>query len=152
MNWKRLVTDIAVFVIGGLIYCGIEMLYRGRTHFAMFILAGCCSLVMAWVNDNLSYDMPFWKQVVIASAACIGGEYLTGIIANRQFNIWDYRGLWGTFAGGQLNIVFCLAWVFLSIIGIPLMDYIEWKFLGDETKPYYIICGKKIELKENIEI
>lgn len=141
---KRLITNIAIFIIGGLIYCGIQLLYRGWTHPAMFVLAGCCSLVMAWINNIISYDMEFIQQILLASFACISGEWLTGIIANQNFTIWDYRGLWGTFAGGQLNIIFCLFWVVLSAIGIPLMDYIEWKFLGDKTKPYYIIFGKKI--------
>lgn len=143
---KRIIATAGVFVTGGAIYCALELLWRGRTAFAMFVLAGCCSLVMCGLNNIFSYDMPFEWQVITASLACILGEYLTGITVNRQFNIWDYRNLPFTFADGQLNLFFCLLWVVLSIIGIPLMDYVEWKFLGDETKPYYIIGGKKIYL------
>lgn len=141
---KRVKADAAIFVIGGLLYCGIELAYRGRTAFSMFILAGCCALIMAWLNNIFSYDMPFKWQVLLAALACVCGEYITGIIANRDFKIWDYRNLPFTFAGGQLNLFFCLVWVALSAIGIPIMDYVEWKYMGDETKPYYIIDGKKI--------
>ena len=143
---KRATATLMTFLYGGSLYCLIELLYRGRTVFPMFILAGCCALVMCGLNNIFSYDMPFQWQVIISSAACILGEYLTGIIANRQFNIWDYRNLPFTFADGQLNLFFCGAWVVLSLIGIPLLDFIEWKFLKDETKPYYIIFGKKIYL------
>lgn len=143
---KRLNVSVVTFMVGGFIYCFIELLYRGRTHPAMFVLAGFCSLIMAGLNNKFSYDMPFELQVLLSAAACILGEYVTGILVNRDFSIWDYRGMAGTFAGGQLNIFFCLAWVALSIIGIPLLDFVEWKYLGDEVKPYYIICGKKIYL------
>ena len=142
---KRVVATLMTFLMGGFIYCLIELIYRGRTDISMMILAGCCSLVMAGLNNVFSFDMPFELQVAISSAACICGEYLVGITMNQNFTIWDYRNMWGTFAGGQLNVIFCAAWVLLSIIGIPLLDYMEWKFLNGE-KPYYIICGKHIEL------
>ena len=60
--------------------------------------------------------------------------------------MWDYRGLPGTFADGQLNLLFCLAWVMLSFVGIPLLDYIEWKFMNVEPKPYYVVGRKIIKL------
>ena len=143
---KRIAAIILTFIIGGLSYALIELLYRGRTDISMFILAGCCSVVMAGLNNIFSYNMPFELQVLISSFACIAGEYLVGITLNQNFTIWDYRGMWGTFASGQLNIFYCLAWVALSIFGIPMLDYVEWRFFDDETKPYYIICGKVIYL------
>lgn len=141
---KQFIAAAATFITSGCIYCLIELLFRGKTAFSMFILAGVCGLIMAGLNNIFSYDMPFSLQVLISSLACIVGEYVTGMICNRQFNIWDYRNLPFTFANGQLNLFFCLAWVFLCIIGIPLLDYVEWEFMGGDTKPYYRIFGKKI--------
>lgn len=138
---KRFIASAATFLVGGAIYCLIELAFRGYTAPSMFILAGCCGLVMAGLNNIFTYDMPFELQVLLSSLACIGGEFITGMIVNRQFNIWDYRGLPGTFAFGQLNLFFCAAWVVLSIVGIPLLDYVEWKFMGDEQRPYYIVFG-----------
>ena len=138
--------DIVVFILGGLIYCGIELIFRGRTHFTMFLLAGCCSLVMAGLNNIFSFDMPFLIQVFISGFVCSVGEYIFGILFNKNFTIWDYRNLPGTFANNQLNILFCILWLLLSVIGIPIMDYVEWKYFKEEPKPYYIIFGKKFYL------
>lgn len=134
---------LGTFMIGGFIYCLIELIYRGYTDISMYILAGFCSVIMAGLNDLFSFDMQFPLQVSIASIACIFGEYITGLLVNQNFEIWDYRNLPGTFANDQLNIVFCLAWFGLSIIGIPLLDYVEWKIMKQEPKPYYVI-GKYI--------
>lgn len=143
---KRAAAASLTFLTGGFIYCCIELLYRGYTTASMFILAGCCALIMTGLNNIFSYDFPFIYQVLISSFFCILGEFVTGILLNSNYTIWDYRNLPYTFAYGQLNLFFCLAWVVLSIIGIPLLDYVQWKFLKDETKPYYIIFGKKIYL------
>lgn len=136
--------DVAVFILGGFIYCGIELVFRGRTHLTMFLLAGCCSLIMAGLNNIFSFDMPFLLQIMMSGCACIIGEYIFGLLFNGDFTIWDYRGLPGTFANGQLNVLFCILWLLLSAIGIPIMDYVEWKYFKEEPKPYYIIFGKKV--------
>ena len=143
---KRLMIALGTFMIGGFIYCVIELLYRGYTDISMYVLAGFCSIIMAGLNNIFSFNMPFWLQVLLASASCIGGEYVTGMLVNQDFSIWDYRNLPLTFANGQLNAIFCLAWVGISIIGIPLLDYVEWRFMKSGEKPYYIINKKKIYL------
>lgn len=146
MKKKKFNVAFGTFLTGGFIYCMIELLFRGRTAPSMFILAGCCSLVMSGINNRFSFDVPFWIQVTVSSLACILGEYITGMLVNRNYTIWDYRNLPGTFANGQLNIFFCLAWVGLSIVGIPLLDYIEWHYMGVQPKPYYIIGKKRVYL------
>ena len=114
----------------------------------MFILAGICSIVMAALNNILSFDMDFVLQILICASVVTGGEYLVGITLNADHSIWDYRGLWGTFSNGQLNVVFILAWVGLSAFGIILFDYIEWRWLHTQPKAYYrfrFISNKKFE-------
>lgn len=133
-------------MVGGFIYCIIELLYRGYTDISMYILAGFCAVIMGGLNNLFSFNMPFGWQVLLASATCIVGEYITGVIVNQNFTVWDYRNLPLTFANGQLNAFFCLAWVGISIIGIPLLDYVEWHYMKSGEKPYYIINKKKIYL------
>ena len=145
-NYKRLMVTLGTFMVGGFIYCIIELLYRGYTDISMYILAGFCAVIMGGLNNLFSFNMPFGWQVLLASAACIVGEYITGVIVNQNFTVWDYRNLPLTFANGQLNAFFCLAWVGISIIGIPLLDYVEWHYMKSGEKPYYIINKKKIYL------
>jgi len=145
-NYKRLMVTLGTFMVGGFIYCIIELLYRGYTDISMYILAGFCAVIMGGLNNLFSFNMPFGWQVLLASATCIVGEYITGVIVNQNFTVWDYRNLPLTFANGQLNAFFCLAWVGISIIGIPLLDYVEWHYMKSGEKPYYIINKKKIYL------
>lgn len=145
-TYKRLMVTLGTFMVGGFIYCIIELLYRGYTDFSMYVLAGFCAIIMGGLNNLFSFDMSFIAQVIVSSLACITGEYITGMLVNQNFTIWDYRNLPFTFANGQLNLFFCFAWVAISIIGIPLLDYVEWRYMKSGEKPYYVINKKKIYL------
>lgn len=130
-----------IFIFAGLFYILVELAYRGFTHYSMFILAGICGLVMAGMNDRFSFELDFGIQVFSCTVVCTLMEFIFGEIFNRDYSIWDYRGMWGTFADNQCNVVFVLAWLVLCIMGIPLLDFIEWKVF-DEERPYYKLFGK----------
>ena len=138
---KRLIPLSIIFCISGLIYIFLELLWRGRTHWTMFICAGICGLVIAAVNDNwLDFETDFRLQVLICALACSIMEFIFGIIFNGDFSIWDYRELWGTihWLGDQVNILFFGIWLVISTFALPFLDWIEWK-LGLEEQPYYRI-------------
>lgn len=140
---KRINQLVAIFLFSGAVYVMIELLYRGFSDWSMFVLAGFLGIVISLVNNNIimSYDSEFCVQVLFCTLCCIAGEYLVGITLNSDFHIWDYRNLPFTFGDGQLNLFFCGAWMLICTISIPLLDYIEWRFFGEE-KPYYKILGK----------
>ena len=56
---KRLMVALGTFMVGGFIYCVIELLYRGYTDVSMYILAGFCAVIMGGLNDMFSFDMQF---------------------------------------------------------------------------------------------
>lgn len=127
--------------MSGCIYIMLELLWRGHTHWTMFVCAGLCGLVMANVNNNLlKFDTDFRIQVVVSALCCTIFEFLFGIIFNGDFTIWDYRGMWGTihWLGDQVNIFFFCIWLLISIFALPFLDWMQWK-LGLEEKPYYKI-------------
>ena len=109
---KRLIPYIVIFNVSGLIYILLELLWRGRSHWTMFVCALMCSTM----------------------------EFFFGIIFNGDFSIWDYRGLWGTLHvfGDQVNILFFGVWILISVFALPFLDWMEWK-LGLEGEPYYRI-------------
>ena len=144
MNKKILIPYTVIFIISGFIYTALELLWRGYTHWTMFVCAGICGLAMANINNNwLKFDTDFRIQVVAGALVCTAMEFIFGIIFNGDFTIWDYRGLWGTihWLGDQVNILFFGVWILISIFGLPFLDWIQWK-LGLEEKPYYRI-GKR---------
>ena len=142
-------TASKVFSIGifsGMLYTTMEFLFRGRSHWTMFILAFFVGIILMFLNDEvLEYDTPYELQVISGTIVCIVFEFLFGIIFNRSFTIWDYRNMWGTlnFTGNQINIIFCGVWVLVTAFGLILLDWMQWK-LGLGQAPYYhsIITGK----------
>ena len=92
----------------------------------------------------MKFDTDFRIQVLVSALCCTIFEFLFGIMFNGDFSIWDYRGMWGTIycLGDQVNLLFFGVWLLISLFGLPLLDWIQWK-LGLEEKPYYRI-GRRI--------
>lgn len=126
-----------LFTIMGGMYCIIEVLWRGYTHYSMFILAGICGVCIGLVNEVLSYTTPIWLQALIGAVIVLTGEFICGCICNLWLglNIWDYSDMPFNVLG-QICLPFAVAWVFLSGIAIVVDDYLRY-WLFDEEKPKY---------------
>ena len=111
---------LVLAVIGGAIYVGIEMLWRGHSHPSMFILGGLCFVS---IGGTL--------------VTCL--EFITGVIVNiwLKLGVWDYSGLPLNILG-QVCLPFYFAWVGLSVVAIVFDDYLRYWFFGEE-KPHYKI-------------
>lgn len=136
-NLKIVFKYAILFVVGGMAYCGIELLWRGRTHWTMFIVGGICFLFCGSINEFFSWDLALWKQMLICAVGVTGIEFLSGIIINIIFklNVWDYSNLPFNVMG-QISLLFSVLWFFLSAVAIVLDDYLRyWWF--DEEKPHY---------------
>lgn len=142
---------MTIFFIGGLIYTSIEIIYRGYSHLSMFILAGIVSVLIALMNDVVyGFETDYIIQVITAAIIATIGEGVTGIFVNivLHLNVWDYSHLNGTFFFGQCNIYYCIAWIIICAIGIPILDIVEYEMFNGQ-KPYYKICGKTFYRYEN---
>ena len=42
-----------LFVFGGLVYFGLEVLFRGHSHWTMFVLGGFLFLILGELNEGL---------------------------------------------------------------------------------------------------
>ena len=136
-NLKIVFKYAILFVVGGMAYCGIELLWRGRTHWTMFIVGGICFLFCGSINEFFSWDLALWKQMLICAVGVTGIEFLSGIIINITFklNVWDYSNLPFNVMG-QISLLFSVLWFFLSAVAIVFDDYLRyWWF--DEEKPHY---------------
>lgn len=130
-----------LFALSGTMYVLLEIMARGYSDISMFVLGGLCGVIIAFVNNGifLSAETPFEIQVAFCATCCTLGELLTGIIVNQDFHVWDYRDLFGTFAGGQLNILFIFLWIGICIVSIPFLDWIEWRFLNGRKPEYQFL-------------
>lgn len=135
-----------LFAFCGLVYISIELLFRQRTDYTMFILAGLCgTLFLTALNNFYSYQTDFIFQIIICGLLCTLAEWICGRLVNMDYHIWDYRNLPFSSSDGQINLFFFFAWCIICMVAIPILDYIEWKFFHykPDEPPYYTICGIK---------
>lgn len=134
---RKIVKPFILIVIGGLIYTSIEMLYRGYSHWTMFLVGGLAFYMIGCINEYIQWDMPLYKQMAIGMSIITCLEFVTGFIVNiiLKWNVWDYSNVPFNVLG-QICLPFCAIWYFLSLVGIILDDYIRY-WLFYEEKPTY---------------
>lgn len=145
-NTKELSKNLILFIIGGLLYCVVEILYRGHTHWTMGVVGGLCFIVIGGLNNYLPWDMKVWKQGIIGALYVTAIEFVVGIPLNLflGLNIWDYSNLPFNLLG-QICLPFTIAWFFLSIACIFVDDWLRY-FLFKEEKPKYF-AKNSVELE-----
>lgn len=123
--------------IGGIVYVFIELLYRGFSHWTMFIVAAISFILIGLINEYISWDMKLWKQMLIGSAIITTMEFISGYIINIKlgWQVWDYSNLPFNIMG-QICLPFSVVWFFISLVAIIADDYLRY-WLFKEEKPHY---------------
>ena len=150
---KKFIGKLGLFLSCGFIYCMIEILFRGWSHWSMFVLTGFLGVFcIDSINNVLSFDCDYIVQILISTILCTIGEGISGIILNiwLQLNVWDYSKMtFGTFFFGQCNVLFCFAWALIISVVIFYCDAYNYYILKIKPCPYYIIFGHKfLQFKE----
>lgn len=117
-----------LFIIGGLLYAWIEILWRGYTHWTMFLLGGLCFVIMGLLNEHVfPWKLSLVAQTLISAVVITVFEFITGCVVNLWFgwHVWDYSGLPFNLLG-QICLYFFMLWIPLSAIGIVLDDWIRY--------------------------
>lgn len=128
---------LTLFLIGGISYYFIEIIYRGYSHFSMVIVGGICFVVIGSINEFSDRDIPLLLQMIISVFLIDIVELISGIIINRilLLNVWDYSNLRFNFLG-QISLNSSIAWFFLSLIAIYIDDLLRY-IIYKEEKPKY---------------
>jgi uncharacterized membrane protein len=126
-----------LFCTGGTVYVLLEILFRGYSHWTMFILGGLCFLIIGAINEVLGRNTPLFPQMCLGSLVITTLEFLTGCVVNIElgWDVWDYSDMPLNFMG-QICLPFSIIWFFVSLLAIVLDDYIRYK-LFDYPKPHY---------------
>lgn len=134
---KQLFKYVVLFLIGGATYFCIEMLWRGHSHWTMFIVGGICFIFCGGINEWFDWDMPLWKQMLICSVGITAIEFLAGIAINLIFklNVWDYSNQPFNILG-QICLLYSFLWFLLSLLAIVADDFLRY-WLFNEEKPHY---------------
>lgn len=136
---KQIIKEPILFCVGGMAYNVVEVLYRGYTHWTMFVVGGLCFVLIGLINEIFSWETALWKQMLIGGTVITVVEFVSGCVVNLLlgWKVWDYSQL-PLNVLGQICVPFYFVWVLLSLVGIVLDDMIRWKCFG-EDKPRYKI-------------
>lgn len=129
-----------LWFVGGLIYIGIELTFRGRSHWTMFLLGGICFVVLGLINQVIPWEVPLYQQILIGDTIVTVLEFITGCIVNiwLGWGIWDYSHLSGNVMG-QICPLFCVIWLPVCLAGILLDDWLRYWLFGEDRPHYKII-------------
>lgn len=105
-----------LFVLGGGGYVLLELLWRGWSHVSMFFAGGSCFLILGRL-DRVRLPLP--ARWAAGAGAVTGVELVTGLLVNRDYGVWDYRGLPLNFMG-QICLPFTLLWLPVSAVAMYL--------------------------------
>lgn len=140
MGHRLLNKYITLFDVGGLLYVLLELLWRGRSHWTMFVLGGLCFVALGLINEVLPWDMPLWQQMLLGACIVTALEFLTGCMVNLWlgWDVWDYSGLPGNILG-QISPQFFALWLPVSLTGIVLDDWLRYWWFSEERPKYTFV-------------
>lgn len=140
---KLLLKYLFLLIVGGTTYVGIELLWRGYSHWSMFFLGGLCFICCGLLNEILPWDMVLSKQMLLGAIIITTLEFITGYIVNLKlgWNVWDYSNLPLNICG-QVCPIFFIAWYYVSGLAIILDDWLRY-WIFHEEKPHYKLLSKE---------
>ena len=137
---NKLLKYYTLGTLGGTVYVFLELMWRGYSHWSMFLLGGICCIALGLINEVIPWEMPLTAQMFIGCAIITVLEFITGCIVNLWlgWNVWDYSDLPYNLLG-QISVPSSVGWYFLSAVGIVLDDWLRYIFFGEEKPRYTII-------------
>jgi len=137
----RVIKPLALFGAGGILYVICELIWRGHSHWTMFLLGGVLFAILGLLNER----KPRWNQSLLAQSI-VGAiivtafEFVAGCVLNLflGWNIWDYSQLPFNLLG-QICLYYFFLWIPLSAMGIVLDDYLRYWWFGKEKPKYKIL-------------
>lgn len=122
-----------LFGLGGIFYILIELLWRGRSHWSMFILGGLCFVLVGVINEKSRGRLPLLLQGVIGATVITALEFVTGYIVNIKLHmdVWSYYDAPLNIMG-QVCLPYMILWFFAAIGCIIAAGYLRRCLFGDE--------------------
>ena len=119
---------LLLFLIGGVGYGTLEILWRGYTHWSMIIAGGICFTLFSVISDIFEGSNLFIKSV-IAALTITSIELWFGVTFNiiLGMDVWDYGNIPLNFLG-QICLRFSLLWLLLSSLFLPLAEKVSRLF------------------------
>ncbi len=132
----KLWEDIVIICIGGTLYVMLEHLWRGYSHWSMFLVGGLCFLLIGRL-DTWNPAMPVAGQAILGSCIVTAMELTSGMIFNvwLGMNVWDYSSQPLNFRG-QICLTYFVLWIPVSVAAIFTENFVR-KLLFSTPLPSY---------------
>ena len=104
---------------------GLELLWRGRSHGSMFVAGGVCFLLLGKLN-SVRPRLPMVLRCLVGAGVITCVELGIGLLANRDYRVWDYRHMPLNFHG-QICLLYSLLWIPVSLGALLLHSWLDKK-------------------------
>ncbi len=114
-----------LLTLGGLCYNLLELLWRGRTHWSMFLVGGLCFECIGFIHRRFRHRH-LVMRCVLGSAAVTAVEFVSGCVVNLWLGlqVWDYSQVPLNIAG-QVCLLYSAFWAVLSGAVGPLYAWLR---------------------------
>lgn len=129
---KKFGCEFSLFCIGGALYNLLELLWRGYTHWSMFIVGGICFNIIGRIHSLCRKGMVI--RCALCALAVTAVEFASGYLLNMRLkmNVWDYSGMMLNIKG-QVCLLYSILWGALSLIALPVYRFCIASFGGNKT-------------------
>jgi uncharacterized membrane protein len=104
---------------------GLELLFRGFTHWSMGLLGGAC-LTALWYLNRACADRPLPLRALFGAFLITAGEFVTGCVVNLLlgWQVWSYADQPGNLLG-QICPLFTFLWFLLCLPLLFLLSLLQ---------------------------
>ncbi len=110
------------FLMGGIGYGLLEVMWRGRTHWSMVAAGGISLVAVLYINKKMKRRSIFLRAA-LGALFITAVEFFTGLVVNEVFhmNVWNYDKLPGNIMGQicplYSAIWFCICFLICISVG-----------------------------------
>ena len=76
---KKISEYLFLWGIGGWIYYSLEIIFRGFSHWSMFVLGGICMMFFTYQGELVHWQDDFLRQVLRCSIFVTAMEFINGL-------------------------------------------------------------------------
>lgn len=113
--------EITVFILGGMAYGLMEVIFRGHTHWSMVITGGACVLTLYLIMD-WTMNLPLVVAALAGAGIITFYEFCVGMLVNVSlgWHVWDYSSMPGNILG-QICPLFTGLWFAMCLVFFGLV-------------------------------
>ncbi len=137
---KKVSEYLFLWTLGGCIYYIFEIVFRGFSHWSMFVLGGICLVFCAQQGIWTGWREPLWRQVLWCTLFVTACEFITGIIVNKwlKWYVWDYTDQ-PLQLFGQICVPFMVIFSGLCAVGIFASAYLLYWLYGEAKPKFHVL-------------